>query len=191
MNVLRPLLLGLTLAATAGAAPAVTESSVPDLTLEATSGRPYALRATVSNARFTVFVFFSANCPCVSAHDERLTQLARSYESSEVQFFFVDSEVGDAVARGKQEVQRRGYPFPILADPQGRLARAFGARFATTSIVVDSEGGVRYRGGIDSERRQPNPAGRFYLKEALSALLAGKAPDAVETKSLGCYLRIT
>jgi hypothetical protein len=64
-------------------------------------------------------------------------------------------------------------------------------RFATTTLVVDSSGVVRYHGGIDSEKHQPSPAGRFYLKEALSALLAGKTPDFTETKSLGCYLRLS
>jgi peroxiredoxin len=168
-----------------------SESVLPSLALEATDGRIVELRPTVSAASFTVFIFFSAHCPCMAAHDDRLSQLATAYEARNVQFFLVDSEVGDALERDRAEVQRRQYPFPILADPKGRLAEALGARFATTTVVLDSAGSVRYRGGIDSEKRKPDPAGRFYLKEALSALLDGKTPDVTETKSLGCYLRIS
>ncbi|MGO9832415.1 MAG: redoxin family protein [Myxococcaceae bacterium] len=191
MNVARVLLVAFTLVGSATPVWAAEESVLPDLTLAATNGQSYSLRKAVSDARYTVFVFFSAHCQCLTAHDDRLTQLARGYEPKDVQFFLVDSEVGDALERDRTEAQRRQYPFPILADPGGRLAQAFGVRFATTTLVVDSAGNVRYHGGIDSEKRQPNPAGRFYLKEALSALLAGKAPDFTETKSLGCYLRFS
>ncbi len=191
MKQLPSMLLGLTLIAASGPAFAVQDSVLPDLTLASTNGQSYALRKAVSEARLTVFVFFSAHCQCLSAHDERLTELARGYEAKDVQFFLVDSEVGDALARDRSEIERRQYPFPILADPGGRLAQAYGVRFATTTLVVDSSGNVRYYGGIDSEKRQPNPAGRFYLKEALAALLAGKTPEFTETKSLGCYLRIS
>jgi hypothetical protein len=187
MTILRTSLLCLSLVTAAPAAPV----ELPNLTLEATSGARVELRPALRASRFTVFVFFSAQCPCMAAHDERLVQLARSYQPGDVQFFLVDSEVGDALLRDRTEAARRQYPFAILADPKGRLAEVLGARFATTTIVVDGSGNVRYRGGIDSEKRQPNPAGRFYLKEALSALLAGKPPDVLETKSLGCYLRIT
>jgi peroxiredoxin len=168
-----------------------SESVLPNLALEATDGRIVELRPTVSSARFTVFIFFSAHCPCMAAHDDRVSQLASAYQARDVQFFLVDSEVGDALERDRTEAQRRQYPFPILADPKGRLAEALGARFATTTVVLDSAGSVRYRGGIDSEKRKPDPTGRFYLKEALSALLDGKTPDVTETKSLGCYLRLS
>jgi len=167
------------------------DAVLPALTLDATSGERYALRTAVTRARFTVFVFFSAQCPCVTAHDERLTHLAQVYGPSDVQFLLVDSEVGDALARDKAEAARRHYPFPILADPGGQLARAFAVRFATSTVVVDEQGRIRYRGGIDSEKRQVTPAGRFYLQEALTALLAGKTPELTETKPLGCYLRMS
>jgi peroxiredoxin len=176
---------------TAASTASGSESVLPNLALEATDGRTLELRPTVGGARFTVLIFFSAHCPCMAAHDDRVSQLASAYQARDVQFFLVDSEVGDALERDRTEAQRRQYPFPILADPKGRLAEALGVRFATTTIVLDSAGSVRYRGGIDSEKRKPDPAGRFYLKEALSALLDGKTPDVRETKSLGCYLRLS
>ncbi len=190
MNAVRTALL-LTLFALPEPVFATSDSGLPDLTLASTNGQSYALRKAVADARFTVFVFFSAHCQCLSAHDERLMELARDYQTQGVQFFLVDSEAGDALERDRSEAQRRQYPFPILADPGGRLAQAFGVRFATTTLVVDPMGNVRYHGGIDSEKRTPDPAGRFYLKEALAALLAGKTPEFTETKSLGCYLRIS
>jgi len=49
---------------------------------------------------------------------------------------------------------------------------------------------MRFRGGIDSARREVKASTGFYLKEALDALLQGKAPDPAEPKVLGCYLRL-
>ncbi len=186
MNLARILLLGVLVS---GLAPAAPLPGVPDLTLFGTDGQSYALQRTVKEAPLTVFVFFSASCPCMASHDEGLVDLARAEGIKGVQFFMVDSEVGDALERGRGEVARRKYPFPILADPQARLAQAFGAQFATTTVVVDAEGKVRYRGGIDTARRHPLPAGQFYLLNALSALHQGKSPEPAETKSFGCYLR--
>jgi peroxiredoxin len=170
---------------------ASTETVVPDLTLEGTDDRSYALRPTVGQGRLTVFVFFSSHCPCVAAHDQRLIDLGRTFQAKGVQFYLVDSEVGNALERGKAAVQRRKYPFPILADPQAKMAKALKVEFAATAVVLDARGRVHYRGGIDSHERKVDPnTGRFYLLEALTALLDGKPPDPKETKSFGCYLRL-
>lgn len=185
-NMARFFLLSLVVSSVAPAAP---PRGVPDLVLEGTNGRSYALQRAVKEATFTVFVFFSASCPCMASHDEGLVSLAKAEQPKGVQFFMVDSEVGDALERGRGEATRRQYPFPILADPQARLAQAWGAQFATTTVIVDSEGKVRYRGGIDTARRHPLSAGQAYLLNALSALHEGKSPDPAETKSFGCYLR--
>lgn len=189
MNFARALfLVGVGLGRLGSAAPS---ASLPDLRLEATDGRSYELKSAVREARLTVFVFFSQSCPCMTAHDARLIALAKDLQPKGVQVLLVDPEVGDALERGRAEVQRRGYPFPILADPKGRLAQAFGAQFATTSVIVDAEGVVRYRGGIDAAKREPTAKGRFFLEEALLTLLGGKSPDPAETKSFGCFLRIS
>jgi peroxiredoxin len=182
-------LLGLLVSTAAAAAPAVGQDAVPALTLQGTDGGAYPLRSAITRGRWTVFVFFSARCPCQKAHDDRLRTLFEEYRSREVQFFLVDSEVGDALERGRSEVVNRNYPVPILADPNAQLAQALGATFATSSVVVDPTGKIRYRGGVDSSKREPDPSSQFYLKNALDALLAGRAPDPAETKSLGCYLR--
>jgi peroxiredoxin len=179
---LKTILLGLAVAA----APA--ESALPDLTLPGTDGHTYAMRQVPAGAKVTVLEFFSADCPVQKAHDARLKELAALREQG-VQILLVDSEAGASLERDKAEASARGYPFPILIDDQARLAEALKVRFSTTSLLIDSEGQIRYRGGIDKDSGRVRPNTPFLLKEGAERMLAGKQPDPAETKPLGCFLK--
>lgn len=166
----------------------LSQLSVPPVELSGSDGQTYALVPLLKRAKLTVFTFFSADCPCVAAHDATMNALYQELAPKGVQFFFVDSEVGASVERGSREATRRGYRAPILVDVDARLSRALDAVYATCSVVVDAQGRVLFRGGIDSAKRAPRPDSTPYLKNALAALLLGQEPNPAEPKSLGCYL---
>lgn len=165
------------------------DAIVPPLSLVATDGKPRDLKAEVAKAPLTVFTFFSRKCPCVRAHDPVMVKLRHEFAQKGVQFFIVDSEVGSSIEGDAVEAQRRGYLMPMLLDTDAKLSRAFGANIASTSVIVDSEGKLLYRGAIDSSRKEPTPDATPYLRDAIVALLDGKTPPATEPKSLGCYLK--
>jgi len=162
--------------------------SLPDVPLPSTNGRTFDARSLPATGKVTVLTFFSAHCPCQAIHDPRLAQLASEYQTQGVQFFAIDSEDGSSLEADKQEVERRHYPFPILRDEGGRLAKALDVHFATGTVIVDSQGTVRYRGGIDTDKRRLHEDAKPYLKGAIDAVLAGRDPQPAEPKSLGCYL---
>ena len=147
-----------------------------------------AVRDLAARAPLTVFVFFSAHCPCQAAHDGRLVALDARYRPRGVQFFAIDSEVGASEERAATEAARRHYTFPILIDKVAQVARRVGAEFATYTIVVDTGGTIRYRGGIDSDRSHLTDDATPYLGDALDDLLAGRPPGTAEAKTLGCAL---
>ncbi len=157
--------------------------------LAATDQQRYALKTAVARAPFTVVEFFSATCPCQESHDPKLVALARKYAPQGVQVLAVDSNFGASVERNLAQTQRRGYVFPIVADPDGIWLAALGAKFATDVFVLDREGRVRYRGGIDSESHPVTDRAKPYLDNALEALLAGHEPNPAVTHSLGCALQ--
>ena len=47
-----------------------------------------------------------------------------------VSFFAVDSEVDATLAIDQLRARERGYPFPILIDGGGRIAKLLGAEYA-------------------------------------------------------------
>jgi hypothetical protein len=141
-----------------------------------------------AQAPFTVFVFFSRECPCLDAHDGRLRDLYAAYHPRGVQMVMVDSEVRATPETDAAEAARRAYPFPLLIDRGAKLAGALDARYATYSVVVDHEGRVAYRGGIDSDATHLKDSSTPYLRDALDDLLAGRPPRLAEAKALGCAL---
>ena len=161
-------------------------SPVPPLTLPGTDGRAHAL--VDPRARFTVVEFFSAHCPCQQIHDERLRALVADYGPRGVAFVAVDAESDAAMERDRAEAARRRYPYPILLDPEGASATALRAEFATYTLVLDQDGRVLYRGGLDSDKSHLSGDATPYLRDALEDVLAGRTPARPTTEPLGCSL---
>jgi len=180
-------LLGLAACASAPP-PAQHADALAGIVVTDSGGRAIDLRTETTGAPATVVEFFSAHCPCQKAHDERLVLLHDVYAPRGVRFVAIDAETGASPARDAEEARARGYPFPLLADATGAAARALGAEFATTTIVLDREGNVRYRGGIDSDRTHLTDDAEPYLRDALDDVLAGRAPRKPTGKVLGCTL---
>lgn len=151
--------------------------------------RAYSVEHLAEKAPLTVAVFVSAECPCLHAHLERLRGIAAEYAPRGVQFVGVDSEVGGSLDRAKKIERDLALPFPVLVDTEAAFADAVGAEYATYTVVLDREGRVRYRGGIDSDKRKMHDDATAYLRDALDDLLAGRAPRRTQGKALGCVLR--
>ncbi len=166
---------------------AATRPTPNDASLVTRQGDQQPYHDVIARARFTVFVFVSATCPCLTAHDPRLQALFRRYSPRGVQFLGVDSEVGTSPAVAAREA--RAISFPVLLDRGAKLADAFGAEYATYVTIVDRQGHVMYRGGIDSDKRKLHPDRTPYVRDALDDLLAGRRPRRAFGKTLGCTLR--
>jgi peroxiredoxin len=171
------------------AATTVGSISCAPSTIDIGARAPAPARALSADGQVTVLLFFSAKCPCQRAHDARLVALADRYSSRGVRFVAVDSEAGADEARDGAEAASRSYPFAIVSDPDGAVAEALGVDVATTAVVIDAQGRVRYRGGIDSDRHDLHINATPFLSNALDALLAGRDPEKPTAKSLGCILQ--
>jgi mono/diheme cytochrome c family protein len=83
-------------------------------------------------------------------------------------------------------------PFPVLLDPEQRLARQIGATRTLEVAVVSAAGAVVYRGRVDDRtvdfgKSRPQ-AIRHDLRLALDEVLAGKAVSVPLTKAIGCAI---
>ena len=163
-------------------------AALPQTPLTQLDGMQVDARQLAAGAPLTVLIFFSPDCHCLKLHDGRLRQLYEAYHPKGVQFLMVDSEKRGNPESDAAEAKARSYPFPIVLDRGGRLADALGAQYATYTVVVDPQGQVRYRGGIDSDKMRLSDDATPYVRDALEDLLAGRAPRQGDTKSLGCSL---
>jgi AhpC/TSA family len=180
------LLLALALAA---CAPVQAIHLPPQIALTADGGRTVNYPTDLSKAKLTVFIFFSKDCLCFAAHEDRIRTLIDTYSSRGVQFVIVDSEVGRTADGDAAEARARRLPSPIFIDSGARLAKSLGAVYATYTVVVDPQGVVRYRGGIDTDKTHLKDDRTQFLADALDDLTAGRPPRLAEGKTLGCALQ--
>ena len=184
--------LVLSLLATA-CAPKSEAKSIPEnagIVLEGSDGSRHDVFGELVRHRFTVFVFYSEDCPCMRAHEPRLERVRAGLGVYEDQADVAGGVLGADPERDTLEAKRRGYSFPLLTDHDARLAKLLNAEFATHSIIVDQHGRVRYSGGIDSDKNHMRPSATPYLRHALDDLLAGNEPRTPDREPLGCALRL-
>jgi hypothetical protein len=87
----------------------------------------------------------------------------------------------------REAARQRGLPL-VLRDAGGRAAGLYEAQTTPHAFVVDADGVLRYRGAVDDVTFRQRTASRWYVQEALEALLEGGLPDVQETPPYGCAL---
>ena len=103
---------------------------------------------------------------------------------------------GDAVHCGESErihfqrgrgTNARRLP-RVLIDAEHVVADLYGAVSTPHVFVADREGILRYRGAVDDVTFRQRKATRFFLEEAVEALLEGHLPTLTETPAYGCAI---
>jgi len=146
-------------------------------------------------AKKAIVLFFTmTDCPLANGYVPEMNRLRASYEPQGVAFYAVqvDSTVsGDAVKKYAQEF---GYTFPMLNDPGLTLARWTEAQVTPEVAVLSPGGQVLYLGRIDNKvedlTRPRYAATHPELRNALDAVLAGKAPKEARTRAVGCSISL-
>ncbi len=87
---------------------------------------------------------------------------------------------------------RDAAPAAVLLDPQSKIARAYGATVTPHMYIIDANGVLVYKGGIDSipsSNVADIPKAKQYVRVALGEVLAGKPVTDSSTRAYGCTLK--
>lgn len=172
---------------TACAPRAIPPPALAEVTLQPTRGEPVAVTQLLARADATVFVFWSAGCPCVRRYQARVDALAADWSHRGVAFIEVSSNAGETLDSLREAERVRGLPRLLWRDEGGLLARQLNARSTPTVVLVRRDGQVLYRGWVDNER-QPGEAGReAWLEGALQGQLDGVVALA-KSPTWGCTI---
>jgi peroxiredoxin Q/BCP len=156
---------------------------LPNFQLAGTDGRTLSLLTKGKKA--TVVLIISANCAVSRAYDRRMSEIAADPAFREIAFLGLYPNVNEPVEQIKRHGADRGLAFPLAKDVFGYCTENFKAEVTPTVWVVDPEGKVVYTGSID-DNRSVDQVKRHYLRDALTAVLAGRPVAVAETKAFGC-----
>ena len=147
-------------------------------------------------AKKAVVLFFTmTDCPLANGYVPELNRMRAEYDARGVAFYAVQSDNTVSDAAVKKYAQEFQYSFPMLNDSQLTLARLTGAKVTPEVAVLSPTGEVLYLGRIDNKMEDlTHPryaATEPELRNALDAVLAGKAPKEAKTRAVGCSINIS
>ena len=176
-------------------APAFSLTGIDDLT--------YTLES-FSQADVLTIVFSANHCPTAQAYEERMKELSAAYAPEKMMLVAISSnspeavcleelgysDLGDAFEEMKIRASDKSYNFPYLYDGELQsMAMAYGAVATPHVFIFDRERKLRYVGRIDDMEDPYQTPGQRDARNAIDALLAGKAVPVENTKAFGCSMK--
>lgn len=154
---------------------------------------------TVSLADFAgkplVVMFVCNHCPFVKHIRAGLAQFGRDYVPRGAAIVAISANdvanyPQDGPDKMKDEARAAGYNFPYLYDATQSVAKTYRAACTPDFYLFDKDHRLVYRGQFDDSRpSNPLPVTGKDLRDALDAVLAGKAVPAAQKPSIGCNIK--
>ncbi len=127
-------------------------------------GRSWDLSAL--RGRAVLLNFWATWCGPCKAEMPTLQDVAEIYGESRLQVLAINYK--ETAARAQQFVQSSGLTLPILRDPEGILARDWGASVFPTTVLVDTQGRAQQR--VRGEVEWTGPEARRWLEALMVPL---------------------
>lgn len=180
------LLLG---AGAASAETATVGKAAPDFRLKDESGKEHGL--SQYKGKIVVLEWTNPECPFVVRHYDAKT-MERTWEGAgkdEIVWLAIDSTAHNTPEKSKEWKTQRGFDYPVLQDPDGKVGKLYGAKTTPHMYVIDPEGILRFAGGIDDDPRGNKETKKNYVQAALAELLAGKEVSVKTSQPYGCTVK--
>ena len=140
------------------------------------------------------------DCPYVRKHYTAKNMQTQQREAAAKGVVWLTSassatgEEGYVTAQQANELTKRrdAAPAAVLLDPQSKIARAYGATVTPHMYIIDANGTLVYKGGIDSIPSADIAdiaKAKQYVRVGLDEVLAGKPVSNSSTRPYGCSLK--
>ncbi len=136
--------------------------------------------------KIVIVNFWSAECPHSERTDQYLVSLLEQW-SRDVVMLSIAANRNESAQRVAEAAKTRGVP-RVLVDAEHIVADLYEALTTPHAFLVDRAGILRYRGAVDNITFRQREATRFFLREAVEALLHGRLPALSETPAYGCVI---
>lgn len=184
------LLLLLIVACTSPPAPQIG-MKVDDFGLHDANGNFHQL-TYYSDAKAIVLYTQGNACPIVRNAMTDLRKVGEEFEKQGVKFFLLNANLQDNRKSIFVEAADYQFPFPVLVDKTQLVAEALEITRTAEAIVIDPQSWkIVFRGPVNDRlhyETQKEEASHHYLKDALSAFLAGKPIVESAVNTPGCLV---
>ncbi|MEY3386644.1 MAG: hypothetical protein RIR53_1455 [Bacteroidota bacterium] len=168
----------------------------PNFELRNIDGRVVSL-SQYKSQKGAIIVFTCNHCPYSVKYEDRIIQLHDLF--APLGFPVIAINPNDAVKvpedsfeNMKLRAKEKKFSFPYLVDETQEVATAYGAkRTPHVYVVANTAEGmiVQYIGAIDDNATDAAAVETRFVRDAVTALLAGKMPTTPITKAIGCTIK--
>lgn len=196
------LVCGLLLAAAAPEAAAQSQAQVgepaPDFTLKAADGETYSL--SDYEGQYVVLEWLNFGCPFVGKHygSGNMQSLQKTYTEKDVTWLSIVSSAEGKQGyyppeeMVKQKQKHNGNMTAILMDTSGKVGRTYGAKVTPHMYVINPEGTLIYKGGIDNRPTTDESdikGAKNYVQMALNQAMNGEEVEVKTAQPYGCTVK--
>ncbi len=141
-------------------------------------------------AKAVVLIFVNTDCPIANRYAPTIQELYERYCIKPVRFWLVYADASESREKIQEHLAAYEQQTPALRDPEHRLVEFCGATKTPEAVVFAGRRKLAYRGRIDDlftdfGKRRDRPT-RHDLRDAVEAVLAGRAVDPAESPVIGC-----
>jgi len=158
--------------------------SAPDFELLDLQGSLH--RLSDYRGRIVIVNFWSCECPH-SERTDRSTMACLVQWGADVEMLSIAANRSESISSVAEAANARRLP-RVLLDAEHFVADLYEAVTTPHVFVVDRDGILRYRGAVDDVTFRQRKATRFFLEEAVEALLDGHLPALEATPAYGCTI---
>ncbi len=134
-----------------------------------------------SDAKAVVLMTQTNDCDLVANSVPTVKTLRDEYTEQGVQFFMINSNLGDDRASIIARAEELGLDIPVLMDPTQIIGESLGVERSGEIFVVDtSDWTVAYHGALGKKGK--------HLKAALTNVVAGQPVKVASTRTKGCAI---
>ena len=163
-------------------------SNTPGLGNHPLADWPQTAPVLAARDRHSLLVFSHPQCPCTRATIGELARIAACCGTKVKVTIFVLQPTAPVDGWTDVDLRREAQTIPgvsVVADPEGAIARQFGARTSGQTMLYNSHGRLEFAGGITAFRGH---SGDNDGRDAIEVILTGGVPGHRRTPTLGCAL---
>jgi peroxiredoxin len=177
---------------------ATVNQQAPNFTLTAADGETHSL--SDFQGKYVVLEWLNYGCPFVQKHYQsgNMQQLQKTYTEKDIVWLSIVSS-----AEGKQgyyppnemleqKKKHDGEMTAILMDTSGKVGRAYGAQVTPHMYVINPEGQLIYKGGIDDKPTTDTAdieGATNYVQLALDQAMNGGEVEVQTARPYGCTVK--